>query len=252
MQHDHARGLVPLWGSLWVTLSFKIRNSSRQLLQASSHGVLRHESQLTWDQIHAISTIENMKEVRTYHSTWILGPKREMDAFMATLFGGEACNLCWINFVKQKTRRNSQHKSYNLCIIHHPSLLNVNHVLMGLLRLKSWDLASMLGLGKYEWDLGLGTPFEPALSSSIYHWDFKIGRCNNLKYWNQVPSVSPPCKPIDGHCANSPVGQHKSRWIKIIWRDIVHVGLKLTQICLDPDRMIQRLSSSLSWGQRSH
>ena len=57
----------------------------------------------TWSQvlshlrpIHAISTVESMK-VETYHVTW--GPESRAWhgclGYMATLFGGEAWNLCW-------------------------------------------------------------------------------------------------------------------------------------------------------------
>ena len=41
--------------------------------------------------IRAILAVHSMK-VGTYHFTW--GPKYDMDVYMATLFGGEARDLC--------------------------------------------------------------------------------------------------------------------------------------------------------------
>ena len=33
-------------------------------------------------------------EVVTYYFTWVPSPKYDMDAYMSTLFGGEAWDLC--------------------------------------------------------------------------------------------------------------------------------------------------------------
>ncbi len=60
-------------------------------LRAGPHMVPSHLS-----SIHAISTVENM-EVGFYHFTWgsqVLSPNYDMDVYMATLFGGEAWDLC--------------------------------------------------------------------------------------------------------------------------------------------------------------
>ena len=48
-------------------------------------------------------------EVGTYHFT--RGPKYDVDAYMATLFGGGAWDLYWESGRAKKTRPNSQHKS---------------------------------------------------------------------------------------------------------------------------------------------
>ena len=67
--------------------------SDRKGLRAGSHGVPSHLR-----LIPAISTVESM-EVGAYHCTQ--GPcykvpshNHDMHAYMATLFGGEASNLC--------------------------------------------------------------------------------------------------------------------------------------------------------------
>ena len=48
-------------------------------------------------------------KIKTYRLTW--GPKYDMDAYMASLFGVEARDLCWM-LGQAKTRPDSQHKSW--------------------------------------------------------------------------------------------------------------------------------------------
>jgi hypothetical protein len=43
--------------------------------------------------------------------SWVLRSKYDMDAYMATLFGGETWDWCWESWAKQKARPNSQHNS---------------------------------------------------------------------------------------------------------------------------------------------
>jgi hypothetical protein len=59
-------------------------------LRADSHGILSPKSQVTWGR--PILDVESM-EFGTYHFTH--DPKYDMDAYMATLFGDEAHDLCW-------------------------------------------------------------------------------------------------------------------------------------------------------------
>ena len=90
--------------------------------------------------IHVISTIESM-EVGTYH--FKRGPKYDVIAYMATLFGGEAWDFCTFN-TKLESRE-------HFCIKYTRSKFHDDSPYFnGFLSLKRWDFASMLGLGAWD------------------------------------------------------------------------------------------------------
>jgi hypothetical protein len=74
-------------------------------------------------------------EVGTYHFTRgpkSLNPKYDMDVYMVALFGGEAQDVLRVGL--SKIMDPTWHKIIKICIKH-----------SGVLRLKHWDFASLLG-----------------------------------------------------------------------------------------------------------
>ena len=101
----------------------------------------------------------------------VLSSKYDMNVYMATLLGDEAWDLCWeLGWAKSWTQLSTQVPQILLHEIIHIRLNDCQPCFNGFLRLRSWDLASMLGIANMSgtWDLGLGTPCEPALSVTIF------------------------------------------------------------------------------------
>ena len=62
--------------------------------RACSHGVTSPKSQVTWGSSKQSQPLRAWKlGLTTAHK--VGSPKYDMDAYMATLFGGEAWDLCW-------------------------------------------------------------------------------------------------------------------------------------------------------------
>jgi hypothetical protein len=130
----------PQWENGWGPFLTMFSTSAGPKSQVPSH--LR--------SIHAILIVEGM-EVGTYHMGFqphgIPCPKYDMDAYMAILFGGETCDESW---VAQKPRPNSQRKSHDY--LHKMIKIRLLWSLIMFYwfleaQFKSWDFASMLGLG---------------------------------------------------------------------------------------------------------
>ena len=106
----------------------------------------------------------------TSHGAQVRSPKYDMDAYMATLFGGEAWDLCWqLGWTKSRIQLSTQviwrillEKNWD------PTSMIIDHILMAPWGSKGGTLPSMLGLAYLTmsgtWDPGRGTPCEPALS----------------------------------------------------------------------------------------
>jgi hypothetical protein len=90
-----------------------------------------------------------------------------MVAYMATLSGGKAWRLVLRVGWSIKVESNSQHTSLANTRSHKVTQVGLSqqfhHILNDSLKLKSWDVTSMLGVG--TWDFG--TPCEPALSWAL-------------------------------------------------------------------------------------
>jgi hypothetical protein len=86
----------------------------------------------------------------------VLSPKHDMDAYMATLFGGEAWDLCWeLDRAKRQTRLSTQDQQVCLHkIIKIQLWMNMKHVLIIPWDSKVGTFASMLRLAHMSgtWD----------------------------------------------------------------------------------------------------
>ena len=128
--------------SIWI---LGITNRLYTVLRANSHGVPSHLM-----SINAISFVESM-EVGTYHFTHGLKSLIPSMTWLSTwqrFLEMRFWDLCW-ELVKQNARLDSQPNSCNFFCLNYSrsNLSDCWQHFNGFSRLKSYDFASMLGLG---------------------------------------------------------------------------------------------------------
>ena len=130
--------------------------------------------------ICAILAIESMELGPSYHFTQgpmhALSPKYDTYAHVATLFGGEAHDLCWeLGWAKSYTQLSTQVAWNN----QNPTIMIINHILM-----VSWGskVETMLPCSDLLTWVGLGASCEPAL---IFKPSLLYVRYINFRCWVQ-------------------------------------------------------------------
>lgn len=89
-----------------LKLIYQFTSVKWTLIRAGSHGVPSFKCQVTWGQSMQFQTLRPWK-LGLSHVTWIPTPNYNMNAYIATLFGGEARDLLKVGSSK-KARPNSQ------------------------------------------------------------------------------------------------------------------------------------------------
>ena len=113
----------------------------------------------SWD-LASMLGLANMSE------TWDLGLETPCELALVSMHIKDKTQVYFVSHTIGEGRQwqwSGMLRAFNSC----PTFTFNNQILMVLLRLQSWDLTSMLGLANVNetWDLGLGTPCEPALVS---------------------------------------------------------------------------------------